>query len=155
MSRALPTVHRKPLIALVDRANRALQAHMVEAAHRSGHPEFKPAHNAVFSTLPEEGARAADMAVRAGITRQSMGEVVRDLVDLGLLEMLPDPEDRRAKIVTYTEHGRSVAADGYQHLIEMERHFAEEFGEQEYDTARDVLARLVEVLDGRPARVRG
>lgn len=138
---------RKPLIALVDRANRALQTDMVQAAHRRGHVELKPAHNSVFATLGEEGARAADMAARAGITRQSMGEVIRDMVELGILEMRPDPEDRRAKLVTYTEHGRWMAGQGYAHLIELERGFEQEFGEKEYAIARDVLARIVDLLD--------
>ncbi len=148
MSRVdLPRPDQKPLIALVDRAHRALQADMVRTAHRDGHPELKPAHNSVFATLAENGSRAADMAVRAGITRQSMGEVIRDMVGLGILEMREDPEDRRAKLVTYTEHGRWVASHGYQHLVELEQRFAEEFGEAEYESARDVLARLVGLLD--------
>ncbi len=148
MSRAnLPRPDRKPLIALVDRANRALQADMVRTLHRHGHPEVKPAHKAVFGALSPQGSRAAEMAARAGMTRQSMGEVIRDLVDLGILEMRPDPEDGRAKLVTYSEHGLRVAGDGYQHLSEFERRFAEEFGEREYDVARDVLARIAELLD--------
>ena len=148
MSRVqLPRLGRKPLIALVDRANRALQADMVQAQHRRGHPEIKPAHNSVFATLAPEGSRAADMAARAGITRQSMGEVIREMVDLGILEMRPDPEDRRAKLVTYTEHGQWVASHGYEHLRELEQRFAEEFGDQEYETARDVLARVANLLD--------
>jgi DNA-binding MarR family transcriptional regulator len=135
------------MIALVDRANRALQADMVQTAHRRGHPEVKPAHNSVFATLAEEGSRAADMAARAGITRQSMGEVIREMVALGLLEMRPDPEDRRAKLDTYTEHGRRVAGDGYEYLIELEQRFVEEIGLAEYETARDVLARVAVLLD--------
>jgi DNA-binding MarR family transcriptional regulator len=135
------------LIALVDRANRALQADMVRKGHQDGHLELKPAHNSVFATLAEEGSRAADMATRAGITRQSMGEVIRDLVALDILEMREDPEDRRAKLVTYSQHGRRVAKDGVEHLIELEERFVEEFGEQEYNTARDVLARLVTLLE--------
>ncbi len=148
MSRAdLPRLDRKPFIALVDRANRALQADMVRTGHRRGHPELKPAHNAVFGTLSADGSRAADMAVRAGITRQSMGEIIRDMVALGILEMRPDPEDGRAKLVTYSEHGRWVAGDGYRRLKELETRFAEEFGEQDYETARQVLARIAELLD--------
>src|SRR5688500_606083 len=104
MSRVdLPRLGQTPLIALVDRANRALQADMVRIAHLRGHPEVKPAHNSVFGTLSAEGSRASDMAARAGITRQSMGEIIREMVDLGILEMRPDPEDRRAKLVTYTD----------------------------------------------------
>jgi DNA-binding MarR family transcriptional regulator len=148
MSRAnWPRPDRKPLIALVDRANRAMQADMLRAQHQRGHLELKPAHNSVFATLSEDGSRAADMASRAGITRQSMGEVIRDMVDLGLLEMRPDPEDRRAKLVTYTEHGRWVAGHGLEHIVELEQRFVEEFGEQEYFQVRDVLGRLVVLLD--------
>lgn len=143
----LARLGRKPFIAIVDRANRALQADMVRHGHRDGHPELKPAHNAVFGTLSIDGSRAADMAVRAGITRQSMGEVIRELVGLGILEMRPDPEDGRAKLVTYSEHGRAVAADGYAHLRDLEERFAAELGREDYETARDVLSRVADLLD--------
>jgi DNA-binding MarR family transcriptional regulator len=147
MSSPLPKPDRKPLIALVDRANRAFQNHMVEMGHRRGRPEIKHAHNAVFATLQTEGTRATDMAARAGITRQSMGEVIRDMVSLGLLEMRPDPEDRRAKLVTYTEKGLEFAGDGYQHLMDLEKRFVEEFGAEEYELVRTFLERLVTLLD--------
>jgi DNA-binding MarR family transcriptional regulator len=143
----LPRLGDKPFIALVDRANRALQADMVRTGHDRGHPELKPAHNSVFGTLLPDGSRAAEMATRAGITRQSMGEVIREMVELGILEMRPDPADRRAKLVTYTEYGRVVASHGYEHLRELEQRFKEEFGEQEYAVARDVLARVADLLD--------
>jgi len=143
----VPRPDRKPLIALVERANRALQTDMVRRAHADGHTEVKMAHNSVFGTLHAEGARAADMAARAGITRQSMGEVIRDMVALDLLEMRSDPNDGRAKVVTYSEHGLAVAGDGFGYLGELERRFADEFGEDEYAVARDVLERLIDVLD--------
>ena len=137
----------KPLIALLDRANRAFQAEMVRKAHADGHTEVKMAHNSVFGTLHGEGARAADMAARAGITRQSMGEVIRDMVALDLLEMKADPNDGRAKIVTYSEHGLDVAWAGFEYLADLEELFEEEFGEQEYAIVRDVLERLIVLLD--------
>ena len=138
---------RKPLIALVDRANRALQADMVREAHARGRTDIKPAHNVVFGTLTGAGGRTAEMAARAGITRQSMGEIVRDLVDLGIVEMTPDPDDRRAKVVRYTEEGRAFAEAGMRYIASLEQRFAEELGEAEYATARDVLARVVDVLE--------
>ncbi|MFG1906242.1 hypothetical protein [Kribbella sp. NPDC048928] len=148
MSRAQPRrLDRKPLIALVDRANRALQSDMVRRAQADGHTEVKMAHNAVFGTLHAGGARAADMAARAGITRQSMGEVIRDMVGLDLLEMRSDPNDGRAKVVDYSEHGLAVAGDGFRYLTELDRRLEQEFGEQEYAVVRDVLDRLVGVLD--------
>lgn len=148
MSRVDGGLVRTPFIALVDRANRALQVDMVRQAVDDGYDEIRPAHNLVFGTLYSEGSRASDMAARAGITKQSMGEVVRDLVDLGILEMRPDPEDGRAKLVTYTEYGETVIGGGRRHLAELEDRFERAFGADMYAAAREVLSRMAEVLAG-------
>lgn len=143
----MPTPDRKPMIGLVGLVNRKLRADMLSETHRRGHTFVKAAHNDVFATLPFEGARASDMAVRAGITRQSMGEIIRDLVDLDLLEMQTDPTDGRAKIVTYSAHGREFAREGFQHILDMEARFADELGAEDYETTRRVLEGIVAILD--------
>jgi DNA-binding MarR family transcriptional regulator len=136
-----------PLIALVHRANRALQSDMVREANRRGYPEIKQAYNWVFATLDANGSRAIDMAAQAGITRQSMGEVIREMVDLGFVEMQPDPSDRRAKLVTWTRKGLDAGQQGYEHILEVEERFAQEFGDAEYEQARAILARITSMLE--------
>ncbi|HEX5090731.1 MAG TPA: MarR family winged helix-turn-helix transcriptional regulator [Nocardioides sp.] len=143
MSREKPD--RKPLIAIVHNLDRAFAAHMVRAAHTLGRTELKPSHNFVFGVLGDDGDRSADMAARAGITRQSMGEAVRELVDLGVLEMVPDPRDRRAKIVRYTDEGKAFAGQGFRHLRDLESRFEEEFG-ADYEATRTVLERVTSIL---------
>ena len=143
MSRGKPD--RKPLIALVHNADKAFQAHMVRSAHERGRPDIKPAHNFLFAILGDDGDRAANLATRAGITRQSMGEVIRDLVDLGILEMAPDPHDGRAKIVRYTPEGKRFASEGFRHLLHLEGRFEKEFG-ADYEATRVVLERVVGLL---------
>jgi DNA-binding MarR family transcriptional regulator len=144
MSRGKPD--RKPLIALVHNADKAFQAHMVRSAHERGRPDIKPAHNFLFAILGDDGDRAANLAARAGITRQSMGEVIRDLVDIGILEMAPDPQDGRAKIVRYTPEGKRFTNAGFRHLRELEQRFEREFG-ADYEASRVVLERVVSVLN--------
>ena len=141
----------EPFIALVDKCARVLRNDMLASGHARGYTELAGAHDAVFATLPPEGARAADMAARAGITRQSMGEVVRDMARLGIVEMVPDPSDRRAKIVQYTEYGRKVAQGGFDHIVEVEGLLRDEFGEEDLATTRRVLARIRELLAEPPA----
>lgn len=136
-----------PLIALVYRLNRALQDDMVRQAHRRGYTELSTAHNSVFATLGVEPARATDLAARAGITRQSMGELVRGMCDLGYLEMRPDPTDRRAKLVAWTDKGLVNAREGFEHIRDRERQFAEEFGAGDYDAVRKQLARITELIE--------
>jgi DNA-binding MarR family transcriptional regulator len=147
MSRVLRSPERTPLIALVNRANRELQTDMVRHAHRRGWTGAKYAHNWVFGFLGWEGARASDLAAKAGITRQSMGEVVRDLVDLGIVEMTPDPSDRRAKLVTFTELGREEARQGYDHIVDFEERMTSELGPEAYEHLRLGLAKICELLE--------
>jgi DNA-binding MarR family transcriptional regulator len=143
-----PLIDRKPLIAIVDRAARVLGADMIRAGQARGHTQMRLAHNAVFATLPEQGARTSDMAARAGITKQSMGEVVREMVGLGILEMKEDPDDRRAKLVTYTDAGLAIAREGRRYLQALEREWADRFGEAEFEAAREVLYGIVDQMGG-------
>ncbi len=141
-----------PLIALVHRLNRVLQDDMVEEADRQGFPA-KQAYNFVFATLDRQGSRAARMAEQAGITRQSMGETIREMAELGLVTMVTDPVDRRAKLVIWTEAGLAQGQRGFEHILELEKRFTEEVGETDYETARRVLAHLHEMLTA--GRVQG
>jgi DNA-binding MarR family transcriptional regulator len=142
------------MIALVHNADKAFQAHMVEAAHELGRPDVKPSHNAVFASLGDDPRRAADLAASANMTRQSMGELVRDLVDLGILEMVPDPSDGRAKLVTFSPEGKKFAGAGWRHLRAIEVQLTAEFGE-DYEAARRVLERIADVLADVLADVSG
>ena len=141
-----PDSGETPLIALVYAANRELQEDMVRAARREGYGDAKPAHNSVFANLGLEGARSADLAEKAGITRQSMGEVVRELVDFGVVQMSPDPTDGRAKLVTYTPDGLEQVTRGRAHIRAFDRRIADELGEDGLQTLRLGLQTITRLL---------
>lgn len=141
-----PRPAETPLLVLVHALDRVMQLDMVTAARAAGFTEVKSAHNAVFSVLPRQGARATDMAAKAGITRQSMGEVIRDLESLGIVQTTPDPDDGRAKRVTYTDHGLRCLRGGRLHFIELEERLAAELGATEYAAVRAALLRITAML---------
>src|SRR5690242_12120090 len=60
-------------------------------------------HYAVLATLDEFGP-ASQIAIgrRCGIDRSDTHATVNDLVDEGLAEREPDPQDRRRNIITIT-----------------------------------------------------
>jgi DNA-binding MarR family transcriptional regulator len=72
----------------------------------AGFTDITTAHHPVFYNLDLLGTRLTELAARAGMTHQSMGELVSALVDLGYLERVPDPVDRRARLVVLTPRGR-------------------------------------------------
>ena len=82
---------------------------LVRLAER-GHEHVRPAHGAVFQFLDDTGTTVSVLAERAQMTKQAMAELVGHLETHGYLQRVPDPTDRRAKLVLATDRGREVFA---------------------------------------------
>lgn len=97
-----------PLLLLLVLAERhlvdALQARLVAA----GFEDHRAVHHHVMAHVTHEGVRLTDLANKAGVTKQAMSELVRDLEDRGYLQRTPDPEDGRAKLIGFTAKGRAA-----------------------------------------------
>lgn len=65
----------------------------------------------LLQLLPADGMRITDLAERAGVTKQALGQLVTTLEGLGLVESRPDPTDRRVRLVRRTAEGDRVCAD--------------------------------------------
>ena len=48
------------------------------------------------------------IAERAGTSKQAINHVLRDLERLGYLELRPDPDDSRARLVSMTARGQAL-----------------------------------------------
>jgi DNA-binding MarR family transcriptional regulator len=92
------------------------------------------------------------MAARAGITAQSMGELVDDLTSVGYVERRPDPSDRRAKRIHLTARGRRNARAGAEAVAHVERDLREALGSARYARLRRDLEALVDAYAGEDAR---
>ncbi len=106
--------------------------------------DLRPSHgNAMEQLELEDGLRLTDLAARAGITAQSMGELVDDLELKGYVERRPDPEDRRAKRIYLTDRGRENVRVAKRATDEVEVHLAELLGEQRYHLLRGILEEII------------
>ncbi len=85
---------------------RQFELRILKVINDSGYGQIRLAHLHVPRNLDFEGTRLTEMAALSGLTKQAMGELVNDFVEFGLVERRPDPEDGRAKIVTFTSEGR-------------------------------------------------
>jgi DNA-binding MarR family transcriptional regulator len=143
---------RLPLLALVEQADRALVADLVSAAAERGFPEIRVSHNAVFATLEPDGSRVSEMAARAGITKQSLAAIVKDLERAGLVAVSPDPADGRAKVVKYTDRGLQCARGGAGYLREVEDNLATVIGRDRLDDLRQLLDQTARHFETRLAQ---
>jgi DNA-binding MarR family transcriptional regulator len=107
-----------------------------------GHPEIRPPHGNVMQFLDDAGTRVSVLAERAQITKQSMAELVAHLERLGYVERVPDPSDRRAKLVRATPRGQQLYAIARDVVAEIEADWTKRLGKAKMRQLRELLEEL-------------
>jgi DNA-binding MarR family transcriptional regulator len=108
----------------------------------AGITDIRPSHGCVFRFLHGDGMRLTELASLAGLTKQSVGEIVDDLTALGYIERYPDPTDKRAKLIRLTKKGKDAQAVGFNLFSELESEWADAFGDEDISVLRSLLERV-------------
>jgi DNA-binding MarR family transcriptional regulator len=111
-----------------------------------GHEAVRAPHGNVFAFLDEDGTQVSELARRAQITKQSMAELVAHLERHGYVERVPDPADRRAKLVRATPRGSEVYAIARDAIAEIERDWTARLGAAKMRRLRELLEELNDSL---------
>ncbi len=139
MSTDAPTQFRHPLIRLLGAGFDAFSEELARRVAQTPYSDIRVTHGCVFGNIEADGSRLTDLAERAHMTKQSVGEVVSELELRDYLERVPDPSDGRAKIIRLTERGREAQALGREIIDEIEQEWAERFGAERVAALRDAL----------------
>ena len=150
----MPENHGGPLIAALLRI--PYQAVIARVTRRLGEefPGLRPAHLIVFQTLdhPPAGTRLTELAERAQMTPQSMGELVDALERRGYVRRVPDPADRRAKLICYTDRGWAVHERGGEIVMDLQAEWAKRLGGEKLDHLLSLLRELHDSLQSQADR---
>lgn len=133
---------RIPLTGLLDVV---MESMLVEFRAELGESEFsdvRPTHGCVFRFVREDGMRLTRLAELAHITKQSAGEIVDDLAARGYVERVPDPADKRAKLIRLTERGREAQAYGFGLFGEVEKRWMDRYGREKIEDLRHTLEEI-------------
>lgn len=133
------TVLEPMLGALLRLPLRALTARVAADLAAAGFTDLRPAHFAVFQQLDAAGSRLTDLAIRAHMTKQSMGALVDDLERWDYVERVPDPTDKRARIVRRTERGWAVERAARASVGAFEAEWTQRIGADRMRQFRSVL----------------
>lgn len=139
MSNLPAQLRSPPLIRLLDAAFDEFATELGRRVAQTEYSDVRVSHGCVFGNIDPDGSRLTDLAERAHMTKQSVGEVTSDLEQRGYLERAPDPKDGRAKIIRLTERGRLAQALGREIIDDIEREWAERFGAERMACVREVL----------------
>ena len=130
------------LARLLLQALRRVEIASIRKLQERGHREVRTGHIPVFGNVASGGMRITDLAANAGMTRQMMGRLVRELEELDYVDSQSDPTDQRAVIVTLTERGARFLADAPAAIADVERDYADLLGADELRQLREALVRL-------------
>ena len=133
----------RALPALLTEVKNAVLRRFFARLQESGFEDVREGHSCVFGFIDvDHGSRLTDLAERSGLTKQAVGEAATELERLGYLERVPDPRDRRAKIIMLTPRGLEAVATGRRLFAEIEREWAEEFGDELLAGLREAVERI-------------
>lgn len=113
---------------------------VIHQRSRMVHPDLQPASYLLLSHLAHEGPmRSSAVAESFGIDKGAVSRQVQHLVDLGLVERMPDPADGRATLLSTSE-------DALTRLAEVHRHRRTYLDERLGDWSEEELRGFVQSL---------
>lgn len=147
---SLQELSRYDIGVLLQQLSRDFERRARSTLKRRGHTRLQPSHQVVFSSIGAHGSRLTDLARRAGMTKQAMGQIVDDLEQLGYIERTPDPDDGRAKLVRFTAAGLDFVGDAAEVMAHIWRGYARLLGDGELDQLHKTLRTLLRGVRRHP-----
>jgi len=108
-----------------------------------GYENFRVGHIVALVNIEVEGTSIKTLAACAGMTKQGMSKLVKELQEQGFVLGEKDPSDARALIVKYTEKGLQAMVDWRKCTNYINQKFGEVLGENKLETLKDLLSELV------------
>jgi DNA-binding MarR family transcriptional regulator len=130
--------------ALLGQAWAVLGREVLAGVHTAGY-SIRMAHSMVFVHIELGGIRLTDLASRASMTPQAMGELVDDLQRMGYVERIPDPTDGRAKLIVLTDLGFDILQAAFDTIAGIEARLSELLGPRRLANLRASLRTIVAV----------
>ncbi len=123
-------------------ARRDFLARIERKVREGGHDVMPDSWHAMLPFIDLEGTRSSQLAQRAGISKQAVGKIVRELEAQQLLKRAPDPEDGRSFLVQFTERGIERLQLVHRLIEQIEREYEAMLGVQQMHALRRSLRRI-------------
>lgn len=131
-----------PLLTLLQRGARWFSDELMERLEAAGVDPTTPAHAAVLAHLDSSTSLSiAELARRAGVTRQTMHRAVTQLLEEGLLVSKPGPGFPRSTLIGLTDAGRRRRDVASRILRDLEQVLESQLGTGALADLRDSLTR--------------
>ena len=128
-------------------AYRALEQRAHEAVLEAGITDITLAQARIAARIGPHGTRVSDLADQARVTKQSAGFLVDQLAAAGYVERVPDPADRRARLVRLTARAQRVVKTANAEVERVLAEWADHVGAERLQEMHMTLLQLREITD--------
>jgi len=128
-------------------AYRALEQRAHDAVIAAGIADITLAQARIAARIGPHGTRVSDLAEQARVTKQSAGFLVDQLESAGYVERVPDPSDRRARLVRLTARADRVVKTANAEVERALAEWADHVGADRLRRMHETLLDLQEITD--------
>jgi DNA-binding MarR family transcriptional regulator len=127
-------------------AYREMNAQVLRAM-RGGGFNVTVAQARIAQRIAVEGSRLTDLAEQAQVTKQTASLLVAALEHEGLVERVPDPADRRARLIRFTQKGLTASNRAREVVMRVEQEWNAYLGPELAGCLREALTKLRDITD--------
>lgn len=110
-----------------------------ESLNQQGFERIPRTWSMVMINITNGVQRPIRIAANIGVTRQAIQKTLREMSHSGLIDIAPDPEDKRATIVTFSARGRPIQEAATRILGEIELTLEERLGSKRLNQLHEAL----------------
>lgn len=109
-------------------------------------PNLRVSHTFLLPHIDFDGTRQTEIAQRMGISKQAVGQLIDEMVEMGSLKLEPDPKDGRAKLVKFNLEGSLNPAVALEVAAIMEKRVEKKLGKKDLAHFKRLLCKTLEAL---------
>ena len=131
--------NRTNLGQLIIRAFYWIDEGLQENLQIRGGPEITHSQSMIIMMIGEGIRRPSAIAQRLGVSRQAVHQSLKDLIDVDIVELAPDPKDGRAKIAKLSKKGAPIHRKASKILDRLEAELGRRIGNRKVAALREIL----------------
>jgi len=129
------------------RASQLWQQRFAREMVEAGYPWYGEARAALIPRIDRAGTRQTELTARVGLSKQAVQQLLDALVEDGVLERRPDPDDARARLVCFTRKGLAVLADANEVKKRIQGEYQRILGKAEFSRLVAALDQIISARD--------
>lgn len=128
---------------LITAANRCVADRLRAAVATAGGEQMRPSFGFVLRAVAAEEPTVTRLAELLGVSKQAASKLADDMVELGYLDRLADPDDRRRTRLALSETAHRIRVRALAESQAMEGELRERYGTTHVEHLRRLLVDFV------------